>query len=442
MSTQPSVIIVGAGLAGCLLARLLGQAGFKVLVCERRDDPREERYAAGRSINLAISARGIDAITRAGLEKQLLEYAIPMPGRMIHSTSGSATFQPYSSDASHAINSVSRSDLNLLLLEGADECESVQLRFGWRCASVDSAKGEAQFTDDAGTTHVEKADLIVGADGANSAVRATLQSTPYFNYSQSFLQHGYKELSIPPVQTGPHAPFALEPNALHIWPHGASMMIALPNHDGSFTCTLFWPYEGEHSFQAVDTSGIRTFFEKFYPSAVAFMPELEQEYEENPIGPLGTIRCAPWHREKVTLIGDAAHAIVPFYGQGANASFEDAQDLANRLVASPQDLPAAAEESYRNRVEHANAIADMALANFLEMRDHTGRRSFRTKKALERILHRTFKTRFLPLYEMVSFTTIPYADARRKAQKQWQTVGAAFSVSLALIILLLVFIVV
>ena len=435
MSNRPSVMIVGAGLAGCLLARLLGRAGFEVLVCERREDPRLQKHATGRSINLAISARGINAMKKAGLEDELLEHAIPMPGRMIHDLNAGTSFQPYSSDPRRAINSVSRSELNLLLLEGADACDSVRFQFGWRCMKVDHAQGEVLFQDEDGREHRDHADLVVGADGAYSAVRASLQFSEQFNYSQDYLAHGYKELSIPPTTTGPHAPFAIEPGALHIWPHGGSMMIALPNRDGSFTCTLFWPHAGEHSFEAVDAGNVRAFFRTHYPDAVDLMPELEQEYAENPVGALCTIRCRPWHRGRAVLIGDAAHAVVPFYGQGANASFEDALELAERLIENPTDPDDAVERYYQARVDHADAIADMAIANFIEMRDHTGRRSFRAKKSLERMLHRSLDERFLPLYEMVSFTTIPYADARRKAQRQWDMVATVFVLSIALLII-------
>jgi len=213
------------------------------------------------------------------------------------------------------------------------------------------------------------------------------------------------------------------------------MMIALPNRDGSFTCTLFWPHAGEHSFEAVDEGNVRAFFRTHYPDAVDLMPELEQEFAENPVGALCTIRCRPWHRGRAVLIGDAAHAVVPFYGQGANASFEDALELAERLIESPTDPDDAVERYYQARVDHADAIADMAIANFIEMRDHTGRRSFRAKKSLERMLHRSLDERFLPLYEMVSFTTIPYADARRKARRQWDMVATVFVLSIALLII-------
>ncbi len=419
-SHKPRVVIAGAGLAGCLLARLLGREGFEVLVVERRDDPRTERLAGGRSINLAISARGIDGLRAAGLEDELMKHAIPMTGRMIHSGEDTETFQSYSADSKKAINSVSRSELNLLLLEGADECDTVTFRFGLACGNVDPQAGTIGFIDSQGNETTEKAEVIVGADGAYSAVRSALQKTPRFSFSQDFLDHGYKELSIPPADSGPHAPWAMDPKALHIWPHGGSMMIALPNLDGSFTCTLFWPYEGPHSFASVEARNVRDFFERHYRDASKLMPDLEAQYERNPVGPLGTMRCRPWHRKGVVLIGDSAHAIVPFYGQGANASFEDAKRLAEGLIADPANPIDAIESYYEDRVDHGNAIADLALANFIEMRDHTGKAWFKWKKKLEHALHLGLGDRFLPLYEMVSFSTIPYDDARRRARWQWR----------------------
>lgn len=415
----PRVVIAGAGLAGCLLARLLGREGFEVLVVERREDPRNERLAGGRSINLAISARGIDGLRAAGLEDELMKHAIPMTGRMIHSGESDETFQSYSADSKQAINSVSRSELNLLLLDGADECETVTFRFGLTCSEVDPEANTISFVDSEGHETTEEAEVIVGADGANSSVRRGLQKRPRFSFSQDFLDHGYKELSIPASDDGPHAPWAIDPKALHIWPHGGSMMIALPNLDGSFTCTLFWPYEGPHSFESVDTESIRSFFDRHYADASRIMPDLEAQYERNPVGPLGTIRCRPWNRNGVVLIGDSAHAIVPFYGQGANASFEDAKRLAEGLIADPGNPIEAIESYYRDRVDHGNAIADLALANFIEMRDHTGKAWFKWKKKLEHALHTGLGDRFLPLYEMVSFSTIPYDDARKRARKQW-----------------------
>ena len=416
-SIKPSsVLIVGAGLAGSLLAVYLARAGWKVELVERRSDPRVRRFAAGRSINLAISARGIKALRRAGLDAVVMKDAIRMAGRMVHPVAGATGFQPYSADPTRAINSVSRSVLNLGLLDAAAAEPNVTLAFDERCASVDFAKGEVTFVNDAtGTERAVGADLIVGADGAYSAVRGALQKTERFDYSQDFLGHGYKELHIPAVADGPHAPFAMEPNALHIWPRGESMMIALPNPDGSFTCTLFWRHDGAGSSFAAVRSGAEAVahFRAVYPDAGPIMPTLAEDFERNPVGVMVTVRCSPWTRGHVTLIGDAAHAVVPFYGQGANASFEDCEALADALASSPtiDDALRAYEAA---RIANSNAIADMALRNFIEMRDLTGRTSFRWKKRIEHALHRIMPAAFVPLYDLVSFSTVPYSEAKAR----------------------------
>jgi kynurenine 3-monooxygenase len=409
-------LIVGAGLAGSLLAVYLARAGWTVEVVERRADPRARRFAAGRSINLAISARGIKALRRAGLEEAVMKDAIRMGGRMVHPVEGAAGYQPYSADPTRAINSVSRSALNLALLDAAAAEPNVSVSFDERCAGVDFAKGEVTFANDAtGATRTATADLVVGADGAYSAVRGAMQRTERFDYSQEFLGHGYKELHIPPVAAGPHAPFAMEPNALHIWPRGESMMIALPNPDGSFTCTLFWRHDGAGSSFATVKSGADALahFRKVYPDAVPLMPTLAEDFERNPVGVMVTVRCAPWSRGRVTLLGDAAHAIVPFYGQGANASFEDCEALADALATAPS-IDEALRRYEAARVANANAIADMALRNFIEMRDLTGRASFKWKKKIEHALHRVMPATFVPLYDLVSFSTVPYSEAKAR----------------------------
>jgi len=438
-----SVLIVGAGLAGSLLAVYLARAGWKVEIVERRADPRIRRFAAGRSINLAISARGIKALRRAGLEDAVMKDAIRMGGRMVHPVEGTAGYQPYSADPTRAINSVSRSALNLALLDAAAAEPNVTVSFDQRCATVDFAKGEVTFVNDAtGATRTATADLVVGADGAYSAVRGAMQKTERFDYSQEFLGHGYKELHIPPVSgtgaTGPHAPFAMEPNALHIWPRGESMMIALPNPDGSFTCTLFWRHDGAGSSFAAIKSGADAIahFRKVYPDAVPLMPTLAEDFEKNPVGVMVTVRCSPWTRGRVTLLGDAAHAIVPFYGQGANASFEDCEALADALASSPTiDDALRAYEAARGA--NANAIADMALRNFIEMRDLTGRTSFKWKKKIEHALNRVMPATFVPLYDLVSFSTVPYAEAKARGAANDRAirtlVGAAISLAAAAI---------
>jgi kynurenine 3-monooxygenase len=428
---QPGrVLIVGAGLAGSLLAVYLARAGWKVDIVERRADPRIRRFAAGRSINLAISARGIKALRRAGLEDAVMKDAIRMSGRMVHPVEGAAGYQPYSADPTRAINSVSRSALNLALLDAAAAEPNVTLAFDERCAAVDFASGQVTFVNDAtGTTRTATADLVVGADGAYSAVRGAMQRTERFDYSQEFLGHGYKELHIPPAATGPHMPFAMAPNALHIWPRGESMMIALPNPDGSFTCTLFWRHDGAgSSFSSVRTAAdALAHFREVYPDAVPLMPTLAEDFERNPVGVMVTVRCSPWTRGRVTLLGDAAHAIVPFYGQGANASFEDCEALADALAASPTiDDALRAYESAR--IANANAIADMALRNFIEMRDLTGRASFKWKKKIEHALHRVMPATFVPLYDLVSFSTVPYSEAKARGAANDRAIRAAVGV--------------
>lgn len=429
------VIIVGAGLAGCLLAVQLGQAGYEVLVLERRRDPRGEGAMGGRSINLAISVRGLDALNRAGLKERMLQQAVRMPGRMIH-TAGSALFQPYSRDSNRAINSMSRSGLNLALIEAADALENVSLVFDSPLVGIEVEATVAITTAPDGSAQRYEGDLIVGADGAYSAVRQQLQQNPRFNFTQDYLDHGYKELHIPPVTEGPHAPFAIEPNALHIWPHGGSMMIALPNLDGSFTCTLFWPYEGDHGFDRLEGASnkeVVEFFTDHYSDAVPFMPTLAEDYAQNPTSPLVTIRCKPWSNGRVVLLGDAAHAVVPFYGQGANAAFEDCNEFVDALANHPHDLERAIREFESARIDNANAIADLALQNFIEMRDHTGNKIRRVQKKGSQLLGGVVPALWTPLYDMVSFTTTPYAEARTKARRQAVVLTSAAVVFLVLL---------
>ncbi|MEM7230268.1 MAG: NAD(P)/FAD-dependent oxidoreductase [Planctomycetota bacterium] len=426
--TKESICIIGAGLAGALLAVLLARRGYRVDVFERRPDPRAKGFIGGRSINLALSTRGITAIRRAGIADDILRQVIPMRGRMMHDRAGELVFQPYSKSPDDVINSVSRSDLNLKLLNAAGELDNVTLHFGMRCEDIDVDAGRATFRDADDALITQDADLLIGADGAFSAVRSALQRTDRFNYSQTYLDHGYKELTIPPTADGD---FAIDPNALHIWPRGGSMMIALPNEDRSFTCTLFWPFQGDHGFDAIRSrDDVKPFFEKYYGDAVPIMPTLVDDYETNPVSSLVTVRCAPWHRgDQVLILGDAAHAIVPFYGQGMNAAFEDCAALdaliEQRITNGTGDWTQLIETFSRQRVPNANAIADMALTNFIEMRDHVGSRWFRFKKRVEKVLHRAFPGSFMPLYNMVSFSNIPYAEALGKARRQRRTIVAA-----------------
>jgi kynurenine 3-monooxygenase len=411
---------VGAGLAGCLLAVYLARRGHRVRVYERRPDPRVAGHAGGRSINLALSARGLWGLAGVGLDRVVMERdAIPMPGRMLHDPAGRTTFQPYSKDPTDAINSVSRAGLNLTLLTAAAGLPGVEFHFDHWCQDVDLQAPAAIFTDAANRAVPVEAQIILGADGAFSPVRGRLQKLDRFEFSQHYLEHGYKELHVPPVAQGPFAPWAMDPHALHIWPRGGSMMIALPNRDGSFTCTLFWPFEGGHSFAALPPGpGVRAFFREHYPDAVALMPTLAEDYARNPVGSLVTVKCLPWqHQGRVAILGDAAHAIVPFYGQGMNCAFEDVRVLAEALDAAGGDFGVALPAMQAARKANADAIADMAVENFIEMRDLAGRADFQYRKRIERALHEALGEPMTPQYNLVSFSTVPYVQAREQGRR-------------------------
>lgn len=431
------VVVVGAGLGGTLMAVFLGRAGYRVDVFDRRSDPRRGRAERGRSINLAISTRGIHALEQVGLARAVLARAVPMRGRMIHGERGRTAFQPYGTDPDQVIHSVSRSELGKILVEAAEAEPLVRVHFEMRCEDADLDAPAVRLRDLAtGAELRAEADFLVGADGAYSEVRYRMQRLDRFEYSQSYLEHGYKELSIPPAAGGG---FVLEPHALHIWPRGGFMTIALPNVDGSFTCTCFWPMEGEGGLRTLRTEEqVLAYFRRVFPDAVPLMPDLGPDYLASPVGSLVTIRCRPWrHRGKVVLLGDAAHAIVPFYGQGANAAFEDCAILDACLREHGFETEPAFDSFESRRRPHTDALADLALANFVEMRDKTASRLFRLGKAVERGLHRAMPRRFVPLYSMVTFSRIPYADAVRRARVQWRVVQAVAGAGAAAILLLL-----
>jgi len=436
MPTDPQprhVVIVGAGLAGALLACFLARRGWTIDVFERRSDPRRAGPLGGRSINLALSTRGLTALDRVDLADAILQDAVPMRGWMLHARTGSLAFQPYSADPRDAINSVSRSRLNITLIEAADRHDNVNLHFGHRCIDVDPDAPSATFRLVDGSTRTVPCDAVIGADGAFSAVRSRLQRLDRFDLSQTWLEHGYKELTIPPTGEGD---FAIEPNALHIWPRGGFMMIALPNADRSFTCTLFWPFQGPTGFEAVaNRRDVLPFFERHFPDAIPLMPTLVDDFLTNPVGSLVTIRCRPWnHVGKVLLIGDAAHAIVPFYGQGINAGFEDCRILDRILDEHADDLPSVFDAFSRTRKPDADAIADLALANFIEMRDKVASPIFRLRKRAQRVAHMIAPGTYHPLYNLISFSNVPYAQAVRGARRQgWA--AAALGGALVLLVL-------
>jgi kynurenine 3-monooxygenase len=418
MAPQTPVVVVGAGLAGGVMACYLARAGRRVDVYEKRFDPREGGGDHGRSINLALSTRGLHALREIGLAEEVLKNSVLMRGRMIHGPTGRLAFQPYGKDDTEALHSVSRAGLNLLLVGAAGRLETVRLFFGRRCIGLTPDGGAAELAD--GTAEAE---AIIGADGAYSAVRAWMQRQDRFDYQQEYLSHGYKELTIP---AGPAGAYRMEPNALHIWPRGNFMLIALPNRDGSFTCTQFAPFDGPDGFGALKTDAdVRTYFGERFPDAASLMPDLARDFFANRTGSLVTIRCRPWRAGRAVLVGDACHAVVPFLGQGMNAAFEDCAVLHQCLQEHAWDWGRAAVEYEARRKEHADALADLCIENYREMRDRVASPWFVLQKRMAILLHRLLPRWYLPLYTMVEFTRIPYADAVRRARTQDRVVWAA-----------------
>ena len=365
------VIIVGAGLCGTLLAVRLAQRGFKVALYEKRGDMRRAEVDAGRSINLALSDRGLMALDMVGLKEKMLEECIPMKGRMIHPLGGEAFLSPYSGRSENYINSVSRSGLNMALLDEAEGFPGIELHFNTKVTKVDLEAASISYLDAAGQQQEDSGSLVIGTDGAGSVVRRSMMGRTtelLFNYSQDFLRHGYKELSILPTAEGG---WQIEKNALHIWPRGHFMIIALPNLDGSFTLTMFHPFGTDIGFDALDSRHkVTAFFEQYFPSLLPYIPHYVEEYFENPVGTLGTIKCLPWQAyDKALIMGDAAHAIVPFYGQGMNASFEDVRVFDDLMDVHGDNWSALLPAFESARVDNTNAIADLAIDNFTEMID-------------------------------------------------------------------------
>jgi kynurenine 3-monooxygenase len=432
-------VLIGSGLAGGLLAAYLGRRGYEVDLYERRADPREGNMVGGRSINLALSNRGIHALEQIGIADEVLKHAIPMRGRMIHPAGAGARtiFAPYDVDPNKHIDSIGRAALNTTVIEAAQRYPNVRVHFNHKCTGVDLDSPTAQLLNTSTSQPLSaSADAIIGVDGAFSAVRQSMQlKIDNFQYDESYLAHGYKELTIPP---GPGGSWQMEKNALHIWPRKSFMMIALPNPDGSFTCTLFWEFEGPRSFATTKTDDeVHQFFEEEFPDAVPLMPNLLDDFENNPTGSLVTIRCAPWfYKDKVALVGDAAHAVVPFYGQGMNAAFEDCVVLDECLAGFPEDRQRAFAEYFRRRKVNADALADLALENFIEMRDKTASRTFRAKKKLDHFLEAALPGIYMPLYTMVTFTRIPYATAAHRARIQDALVYAGLIVVMILLLAL------
>lgn len=424
------VTIIGAGLAGSLLAIYLAKRGIAVDVYEARGDMRLEKVEAGRSINLALSDRGIAALREVGMDAYMLSEAVPMHGRMIHTVTGETKLLPYSGRGGEYINSISRGGLNIALINEADKHDGVTFHFNHKCIDHDIESGTLRLetqnskfeTENWTEIKIEPSDTVIATDGAGSPIRQAMEKQlGGFSSTSAFLEHGYKELHIPP---GAGNSFSIEKNVLHIWPRHQFMMIALPNFDGSFTCTLFLDHK---ELQAIDSEGsVLEFFNREFPDVVPLMPTLVEDFASNPTGSLGTVKCSPWnYGGKVLLLGDAAHAVVPFYGQGMNCAFEDVRVLGNLMSepgaianGSSLDWESIFDKFVAQRKPNADAIADMAVENFYEMRDRVADPIFQRKRELETKLEQTYSDYFSK-YSMVTFREdLPYAEAKRIGNAQ------------------------
>lgn len=413
------IAVVGAGLVGALVATLLTQRGFRVTVYERRSDPRLAGFEGGRSINLALAERGLHALRATGLAEKVLDQAVMMRGRMVHDPAGHSGLQRYGVDDSEVIWSVSRGGLNTLMLDAA-EAAGATIHFDEGLVAADLEAGTLTLGAPDGTRRTVEAPVVIGADGAGSALRAAMHAHSPLGERVEELGHGYKELEIPPGRD-PSAPFAIERNALHIWPRGHYMSIALPNREGSFTVTLFLPNDGPHpSFRTIAGVGAaEAFFRADFPDALALMPDFAADWAAHPVGTLGTLYLDRWHiGGRALLIGDAAHAIVPFHGQGMNCGFEDAAELAELFAATPDDPAAVFAAFEARRKPNADAIATMALENYVEMRDSVADPHYLRKRELGALLAERSPTHYLPRYRMVTFTHLPYAYALERGRAQ------------------------
>ncbi|MBK8981521.1 MAG: FAD-dependent monooxygenase [Ignavibacteria bacterium] len=417
-----NITIVGAGLAGSLLSVYLAKKGYDVNIFERRPDMRKSDTGGGKSINLALSTRGIHALKEVGLYEEIKKISIPMFGRMIHSLNGELTFQRYGKDDSEYINAVSRGELNKKLLDLADKYSNVKLYFNERCSGADFNNTSLSFQNElTGESETVSSDAVIATDGATSAVRLEMMKIPRFNFSQEYENYGYKELIIP---AGENGSFRMEKNALHIWPRGSFMLIALPNLDGSYTCTLFLAYDqslgGNNSFEFINSEAkLIEFFKTNFEDAFTMIPDLVDEFFTNPTGTLMTVKCFPWIAGKNTvLLGDSAHAIVPFFGQGMNAAFEDCVYLNECLGDSGNDYNKVFKEFEKLRKINSDAIADLAQENFVEMRDLVADPVFQLKKKIESELYKIYPDTFIPKYTMVTFMRIPYSTALSRGRIQ------------------------
>ena len=421
MEKKEKILIVGAGLCGSLLALRMAQRGYQVLVYESRSDLRKSDISAGRSINLSLSDRGLKALRMVGVEKKARELCIPMRGRLMHDANSNIFESNYSGREGEHINSISRGNLNSLLLSEAESHQNVKIIFDTKCLEINIKTKIATFESKFSKEQFQvEANVIFGTDGAGSSLRKSYENQfPEFSVTQNFLTHGYKELEIPSDINGHHK---ISKDHLHIWPRGDYMLIALPNRDGSFTVTLFLSYsEGEYNFDnLVSEKKIIEFFKKDFPDTLALIPDILKEFENNPTGKLGTVKCYPWaYKGNTLLLGDSAHAIVPFYGQGMNASFEDVYVLDSVLNQFEGNWSIVFSEFQKQRKIDTDAIADLAIDNYFEMRDHVANPLFKEKRIVEMNLEKFFPKQYFSKYSLVTFNEhIGYHQAMTRGRAQ------------------------
>lgn len=408
--------IVGAGLVGSLWAVYLSKAGYKVTIVERRPDIRKAEISAGKSINLALSTRGWKALDTVGVGDEIREIAIPMPGRMMHDVKGNLTFQPYGKEG-QAIYSVSRGGVNAKMMDIAEKHGNAQIFYNERCYKADLENGIVYTETTSGEKKQYQSDVVFAADGAFSAVRYnSFQILDRFNFSQNYIEDGYREILLPANADGS---YKLEKNALHIWPRGRFMLIALPNEDGSFTCTLFMPFKGENSFETLTTKeAVNTFFKTTFPDFYEMMPNIADAWEDHPLSSLAIIRCYPWTHGKTALMGDAAHATVPFYGQGMNAGFEDCTVMWELMQKHNENWEKVFEEYQLMRKPDGDGVQDLSLHNYYVMRDYVADPKFLLQKKIEAHFSEKHPDKWMPLYSQVTFSHIRYSEAWEKGQIQ------------------------
>ena len=417
-SNTKSATIVGAGLVGSLWAVYLSKAGYKVTIFESRDDLRKADISAGKSINLALSVRGWKAFKAVGVEKEVEEIAIPMTGRTMHDKAGNLTYQPYGQEG-QAIYSVSRAGINCKMMDIAEEKGGAEIHYNQKCYNVDLKNGIAYFENTITKEKTKhKSDVIFATDGAFSAVRYNaMQKLPRFQYSQNYIEDGYKELLLPANEDGS---YKLDKNSLHIWPRGRFMLIALANEDGSFTCTLFMPHDNhQSSFENINTKQeVETFFKDTFPDFYDMMPDVYSSWNDHPLSSLAIIRCYPWHHGKTVLMGDSAHATVPFYGQGMNSGFEDCTVMWELMQKHNEDWEKVFQEFSEQRKPDGDALQDLSIYNYHVMRDYVGDPQFLLQKKFEHRIEQLYPEKYLALYSQVSFSNIPYSEAWKKGMEQ------------------------